>query len=238
MGSKVGFQCDRQQIMFIDVLLSNNKLNATGRSLRDRFAILESRNPAPYREKLKWITPIFPNGTETPPLNFQGFDILVDEEDSEKLHIIVVNHRPSLDPATGALLDQEKVGPNSTFEYFETLVGNDTMVHKRTFVHSSIRTPSHIAWVDKNLFLFTNTHDSKVRSVGFSCFAISTSLTVYRATFFLPTIRKEEVSATVHLLVKDAAFSPTFTHISPMASYSAPIPRWTVLSLFPQALSP
>jgi len=130
------------------------------RSLRDRLAVLDTRAKGPLSERLKWITPSDLKGS--PPLSLQGFDIKEDSENEGLLHIVLVNHRPSIDASSGNLLDNEEVGANSTLEYFTTKVGESSMAYQKTFSHSTITTPNRVAWLNDFKFAFTNDHSSKV----------------------------------------------------------------------------
>lgn len=140
-------------------------LNATGRGLTDRLVVLDSRGAGPLASRIKSLTPtgfagIGGDGT----LNLHGLDIWEDPE--HNLHILLINHRPPLDPITGQALDAAKIGANSTIELFRAAAGSDTMQHIKTYSHESIQTPNDVAWVSKEGFVFTNDHSSKVGLVS------------------------------------------------------------------------
>ena len=149
---------------------------------------------------MKWLTPQnFPGINGDGTFNPHGFDIRVDSKSKEKLHIILVNHRPSYNKTTGELLDQTKVGANSTIEHFETILGSDEMVHKQTFTHSNVRTPSHVVWVNENLFIFTNSHDRKIRSVSCPSKVQPTLVSNIDRDYLLSCTVEVEVLVTAHL---------------------------------------
>lgn len=146
-------------------------LNASSRSLTDRIAVLDTRAPGALRDRIQWLTiENFSgiNGDST--LNLHGLDIWVDESSSSgttTLKILLNNHRPPLDPITGAALDATKVGANSTIELFVTEPGSGSMKHVRTYADPLIQTPNRVAWVNDHAFVFSNDHSSKVGLVSF-----------------------------------------------------------------------
>ncbi|KAK6584281.1 hypothetical protein PZA11_002505 [Diplocarpon coronariae] len=136
--------------------------NASGRSLTDRIAVLDTRGPGHLASRIKWLSltnfpDIYGDGT----LNLHGFSIRADPR-TDMLHILLINHRPPLDAITGAPLDARKIGANSTIELFQTKAGEDTMRHVRTYTDPLIQTPNRVAWVSEDSFLFTNSHSGKV----------------------------------------------------------------------------
>ncbi len=131
-------------------------LDAKERGKNDRLAVLDTRGSGPLSSRLKWIKPegfsgINGDGT----LNLHGLDIW-ESAHSPMLRILLVNHRPPINPATGEVLDAFKVGANSTIEQFLTKVGTDTMRHIKTFADPLISTPNRPAWVTDHSFLVTN----------------------------------------------------------------------------------
>ena len=145
-------------------------MNASGRSLTDRMAVLDTRASGSASSRLKWITPEkFPgiNGDRT--LNLHGFDVRADKN-TDTLRILLINHRPPIDPITGEHLDANIFGANSTVEQFQTKAGSDTMRHVRTYADPLISTPNRLAWVNDHAFVFTNDHSGKV---GFVCASLS-----------------------------------------------------------------
>ena len=143
-------------------------LNATGRRGKDRMAILDTRGQGPVSGRLKWMEPTnFAGNNGDGTLDLHGFDIKIDENFPKMLKMLLINHRPPLDPITGELLDATKVGANSTVELFETTVGDTEMRHLKTYRHEAIKTPNRVAWVRGEGFVFTNDKSSKVGFVSF-----------------------------------------------------------------------
>jgi len=141
-------------------------LNASGRSLVDRIAVLDTRGSGRLASRIKWLTVenfsgINGDGT----FNLHGFDVRADRH-TNTLRMLLINHRPSLDPVTGEFLDASKVGANSTIELFQTVAGSDTMHHIRTYAHEVIMTPNRVQWVNDEGFVFTNDHSSKTGIVS------------------------------------------------------------------------
>ncbi|KAJ5043078.1 uncharacterized protein L3040_004465 [Drepanopeziza brunnea f. sp. 'multigermtubi'] len=137
-------------------------LNASGRGLTDRIAVLDTRGSGRLASRIKWLaiedfSGINGDGT----LNLHGLNIRADEN-TDTLHILLNNHRPPLDPVTGAFLDASKFGANSTIERFQTKVGSDKMRHVQTYTDPLIQTPNRVAWVSEDTFVFTNSHSAKV----------------------------------------------------------------------------
>ncbi|EHK96579.1 putative Serum paraoxonase/arylesterase 2 [Glarea lozoyensis 74030] len=141
--------------------LSVDHLNATGRGLVDRIAVLDTRGSGRLASRIKWLSienfsGIKGDGT----LNLHGLDIRADDN-TDVLRILLVNHRPPIDPITGEFLDAAKHGANSTVEQFQTEIGTETMRHVRTYHHDLIQTPNRVAWVSDHSFVFTNDHTHK-----------------------------------------------------------------------------
>ncbi|KAH8598160.1 hypothetical protein B0O99DRAFT_506527 [Bisporella sp. PMI_857] len=140
------------------------KLNASGRSLVDRMAVLDTRGPGPLSSRLKWLKADQFSGTNGDgTFNVQGFDIRAHRH-SDVLRILLVNNRPPIDPNTGVVLDASKVGANSTIEQFQTTVGSEIMHHVRTYSNEVIATPNRVQWVTDHSFVFTNSYNVKTGS--------------------------------------------------------------------------
>lgn len=103
------------------------------------------------------------NGDGT--FNLHGFDIRLDPK-SDTLSLLLINHRPPINPVTGVSLDAVGLGANSTIELFQSHVGSDSMRHVRTYTDPAIQTPNQVAWVNDNAFVFTNDHSAKVGFVS------------------------------------------------------------------------
>jgi hypothetical protein len=144
-------------------------MNATGRGLTDRIAIIDTRGSGRLASRIQWVTAENFGGINGDgSMNLHGLDILPDKH-TDTLRILLVNHRPSIDPVTGKLLDATKVGANSTIEQFQTKAGSSTMRHVRTYAHEVIQTPNRVAWVNDHAFVFTNDHSGKVGVVRIPC---------------------------------------------------------------------
>ncbi|RFU32753.1 hypothetical protein B7463_g3558, partial [Scytalidium lignicola] len=132
------------------------------RSLNDRMAVLDTRGEGTIASRLKWISMenfLGTNGDEA--ITMHGIDVRP-VPNSNKLRVLLVNHRPSVDPVTGEFLDSQKIGGNSTIEVFEMALGGDTMRHVKTYADEVIQVPNRAQWIDDNSFVFTNDHDRKV----------------------------------------------------------------------------
>ncbi|KAG4034208.1 hypothetical protein MFRU_003g01810 [Monilinia fructicola] len=139
-----------------------DRLNASGRGLTDRIAILDTRGSGSLESRLKWMTTDnFSGNNGDGTFNLHGFDIRLDPK-SDTLSLLLINHRPPINPVTGVSLDAVGLGANSTIELFQSHVGSDSMRHVRTYTDPAIQTPNQVAWVNDNAFVFTNDHSAKV----------------------------------------------------------------------------
>ncbi|TVY39299.1 Serum paraoxonase/arylesterase [Lachnellula occidentalis] len=139
-----------------------DRLNAHGRTGKDRVAVVNTRGSGPLSSRIQWLTvEDFMGVKGVGVLDLHGLDIRADEN-TDTLHILLINHRPAVDAATGEFLDGEKVGANSTVEQFQTVAGSSAMRYVRTYAHDVIQTPNRVAWVDDQAFVFTNDHSGKV----------------------------------------------------------------------------
>ncbi|KAG9228325.1 hypothetical protein BJ875DRAFT_250164 [Amylocarpus encephaloides] len=137
-------------------------LNASGRGLKDRIAVLDTRGPGRLAARIQWLSiENFSGINGDATLNLQGFDIRADKH-TNTLRILLINHRPPISETTGELLDASKLGANSTIELFQTTVGGSSMRHVRTYSNEVIQTPNRVAWINEHSFVFTNDHSSKV----------------------------------------------------------------------------
>lgn len=146
---------------------SADRLNISGRGLADRIAILDTRGEGSLESRLQWMkTENFSGNNGDGTFNLHGFDIRPDPK-TGTLRILLVNHRPPIDPLTGAPLDAVTLGANSTIELFHTQVGSVSMKHIKTYADPAIQTPNQVAWVNDDDFLFTNDHSAKVGFVSY-----------------------------------------------------------------------
>ncbi|CAD6439837.1 d2e48381-ef00-44f2-b72b-3f08d3d74d6b [Sclerotinia trifoliorum] len=139
-----------------------DRLNASGRGLTDKIAILDTRGNGPLESRIQWMkTENFSGNNGDGTFNLHGFDIRQDAE-TDTLRILLVNHRIPIDPITGDSLDASILGANSTIELFHSNVGSDSMRHVRTYTDPAIQTPNRVAWVDDDAFVFTNDRSAKI----------------------------------------------------------------------------
>ncbi|KAF7868798.1 uncharacterized protein EAF02_009534 [Botrytis sinoallii] len=137
-------------------------LNVSGRGLADRIGILDTRGDGSLESRLQWMTTEnFSGNNGDGTFNLHGFDIRPDPK-TGTLRILLVNHRPPIDPITGTPLDAGVVGANSTIELFHTQVGSVSMKHIKTYADPAIQAPNQVAWVNDDDFVFTNDHSHKV----------------------------------------------------------------------------
>ncbi|RYP53929.1 hypothetical protein DL768_001241 [Monosporascus sp. mg162] len=137
------------------------RYNASGRSLRDAFVILDIDEPVGAGFRMRTLkTPGF-----TDMLHFNGFT--GNDDYNGDIRLWAVNGKPSVDAVTGEFLDSSKVGANMTVELFRLNAGEgeagpaDELEHVMTFHHPLISTANRVAAVineDKPDFWFTNDH--------------------------------------------------------------------------------
>ncbi|CDR87722.1 uncharacterized protein SPSC_03492 [Sporisorium scitamineum] len=139
-----------------------DNLDVSGRPNNDYLAILDTRASGPFASRITKIKPVSYSVT----LNVHGISVFeVPAKSAElkpTLRIFLNNHRPPIDPVTKTVMDATKVGANSTFELFETTLGEARMRHIRSYVSDTIRTPNRPAAVGPDSFVFTNDHAAKV----------------------------------------------------------------------------
>jgi hypothetical protein len=111
-------------------------------------------------------TPGFEGNRGDGVLVLHGIDVRVDAGDPPRLELLLINHRPPMNWETGELLDARKIGSNSTIEVFETILGETTMKHIKTYSDPVIDTPNEVAWISGDSFVFTNDHNAKVGFVS------------------------------------------------------------------------
>ncbi|TGO45073.1 hypothetical protein BOTNAR_0703g00020 [Botryotinia narcissicola] len=138
-----------------------SRLNISGRGLADRIGILDTRGDGSLESRLQWMTTKnFSGNNGDGTFNLHGFDIRP-EPKTGALRILLINHRPPIDPMTGAPLNTGTLGANSTIELFHTQVGSVSMKHIKTYADPAIHTPNKVAWVNDDEFVFTNDHSHK-----------------------------------------------------------------------------
>ncbi|KAJ1039249.1 hypothetical protein NDA10_001689 [Ustilago hordei] len=136
-------------------------LDVSGRPNTDYVAILDTKATGPIASRITTVKPTSYTGT----LNLHGISVYEIPAKSAELkptlRIFLNNHRPPIDPVTKTVLDATKMGANSTFELFETTLGDGRMRHIRTYIGEAIRTPNRPAAVGPDSFVFTNDHKTK-----------------------------------------------------------------------------
>ncbi|KLU83157.1 hypothetical protein MAPG_02222 [Magnaporthiopsis poae ATCC 64411] len=163
------------------------KLNWEARSKIDAIIALDLDKPQPDGSFVHRVLPlkgytgndqgrIFMNG-------IAGAD-KVQEDGRVKVTIALTNYGPSVDPATGAVLDQKRVGSNGTIEVFET-TGPETheLRHVRTFAdRAGITTPNRPTLVGTDVedgFYVTNESKDRVGLKAGLAFFIAQGNVVY-----------------------------------------------------------
>jgi arylesterase / paraoxonase len=128
--------------------------------------MLDTRGSGPVASRLKWLTvENFSGNNGDGTFNVHGLSFFTNKK-SDTLRILLVNHRPSIDPVTGEFLDSSQVGANSTIEHFLTQAGSSSIRHVRTHAHPLIQTPNAVAWVSDHSFVVSNDHSVKVGFVS------------------------------------------------------------------------
>ncbi|TKA21845.1 hypothetical protein B0A50_08514 [Salinomyces thailandicus] len=132
-------------------------LNATGRALDDAIIAMNIDQPKGNSYEYRILqTTNFPGINGDGSLHLLGFTGV---DSSAGINFFVINNKPSVDPMTGALLDNVAVGANSTVERFALAPPDATeLKHVQTFADPKIATPNRIAAMGKNAFYFTNDH--------------------------------------------------------------------------------
>ncbi|TPX18487.1 uncharacterized protein E0L32_011600 [Thyridium curvatum] len=120
-------------------------LNVTGRSLSDAIVAVDIDKPKGDSFEFRALkTPGFTGTAGDGLLNVLGVTG-VDDPNGD-VELLLNNNRPSLDPATGAILpDQTHVGANSTLELFRVSGRSSEMKHLRTFADAHVTTPNSMA---------------------------------------------------------------------------------------------
>lgn len=123
-------------------------------------------------------TPGFTGTSGDGLLGLVGFGATDDADGGIRLWVI--NDRPSLDLHTGEILDQAKVGANTTVELFRAGPGAKSMEHVRTFYHPHIASPNRIAPVGGKTDAFYFTNDHGTAKVGLVSVPISLDVQILR----------------------------------------------------------
>jgi arylesterase/paraoxonase len=201
-------------------IYSIESFNASGRGMVDRIAVLDTRASGRLASRIQWLSLENFAGTNGDGLlNLQGMDIRADDN-TDVLRILLVNHRPPIDPITGEAVDATKVGANSTIEQFQTTVGSSSMRHVRTYHHKVIQTPNNVAWVSDHSFVFTNDHTRKIGIVSISLSYLHTSCLTDMGSFVDSNLFL--AAATLVTVIDEVAILPTtLGSIFPTVSFEA-----------------
>ncbi|KAL8295822.1 hypothetical protein RB600_001354 [Gaeumannomyces tritici] len=111
-------------------------LNWEGRSKIDAIVALDLDKPGPDGSFEHRVLPLRGyTGNDQGRIFMNGIDGAdkVQEDGTVKVTLALTNFGPSVDPATGAVLDQRRVGANATIELFETGAGARELRHVRTY---------------------------------------------------------------------------------------------------------
>ncbi|KAL8387212.1 hypothetical protein RB595_010074 [Gaeumannomyces hyphopodioides] len=145
------------------------ELNWEARSRIDAIIALDLDKPGPDGSFEHRVLPLKGyTGNDQGRIFVNGIDGAdkVQEDGTVKVTIALTNYGPSVDPATGAVLDQRRVGSNATIEIFETGPEAQELRHVRTFADwDGITIPNRPALVGTDVedgFYVTN--ESKERA--------------------------------------------------------------------------
>ncbi|OLN81104.1 Serum paraoxonase/lactonase 3 [Colletotrichum chlorophyti] len=131
-------------------------LNASGRSTRDAIIAMNIDSPKGDSYEFRTLaTPGFSGTAGDGLLQLVGLTG-IDAPAGDRVELLLVNNRPSVDAVTGDLLDQASVGHNATIEVFETGPQATEMKHIRTFADGHISTPNNVAALSSEAFYITN----------------------------------------------------------------------------------
>lgn len=121
------------------------QFNHSGRSMNDAMIAMDIDRPNgkggfEYRVLKTIGYPVDKHDDST--LHLVG---LTGNDSPNTIEVLLVNAKPSRDPQTGVLLDNEVSGANSTIEKFITGPAATTLKHVATYHHTRIATPNNIA---------------------------------------------------------------------------------------------
>jgi arylesterase/paraoxonase len=99
------------------------------------------------------------------PIGLTGIQL----SDTGTIRLLVVNDKPSVDPATGDLLDQWRASSNNTIEEFEVILNSQSIKHIRTIANDAIATPNNVAIVSPGTTGVYITNDHGFHKSGIVC---------------------------------------------------------------------
>lgn len=134
------------------------RLDASKRSLKDKIIALDLDEPAGDSFSHRVVKPRGYGG-----INGDGrlsVVAITGVDHPDHIDLYLNNNRPSIDVASGELLDNEKVGANSTIELFRVSKSSPALnaEHVKTFIDPQIATPNRVAPTGSGPFYFTNDH--------------------------------------------------------------------------------
>ncbi|KAF4973962.1 hypothetical protein FZEAL_9069 [Fusarium zealandicum] len=133
-------------------------LNMSARSQKDSIVALDIDKPVHGGFEFRTLkTPGFSGTAGDGLLNAVGFTG-VDNPDSGRIELLVINNRPSVDAVTGQFADQYASGANGTIDLFETGSDATELKYIRTYAEKLIATPNRVAAVNSKTFYVTNDH--------------------------------------------------------------------------------
>ncbi|KAF9876492.1 hypothetical protein CkaCkLH20_05900 [Colletotrichum karsti] len=149
---------------------NGHHFNISGRSHRDAIIALDVDKPTGDGFQIRrLVTPGFSGTAGDGLLQLVGFTAFraPGSQEKERAELLIVNNRPPIDPATGALLQEAHEGANATIELFENTPPSPELKHIRTIASANISTPNNIAALSSDSFYFTNDSGDKKRGLGF-----------------------------------------------------------------------
>lgn len=159
--------------------------------------MLDTRGTGPTASRLTWLTvENFPGNNGDGTLGLHGISFLANNK-SNMLRILLVNHRPPIDPVTGEFLDASKVGANSTIEHFLTEAGSSSIRYVRTHVNELIKTPNSVQWLSDHSFVVTNDNSVKVGAVSIILLPLRLITKFFSAENWIPSLEVEMWSTVI-----------------------------------------
>lgn len=137
---------------------SIGRLNAAGRSRTDAVVVMDLDSPVGDGYEFRELT--IQDGPRSKfneqPLSLVG--LTWRDNPDGTIELLLVNNKPSINTATGELLDNAQAGANTTIEQFVTAPDVDVLIHQATHAHDRIATPNNVAWDGAESFYLTNDH--------------------------------------------------------------------------------
>lgn len=133
-------------------------MNLSARSTKDAIVAIQIDRPAGDSCELRTLaTPGYTGTAGDGLLDLVGLTG-IDNVETGRVELFLVNNRPSVDAVTGTYADQYIAGVNATIELFETGPDARELAHVHTFADEGIATPNNIALVSKDAFYVSNDH--------------------------------------------------------------------------------